>query len=657
MNDETQHQITSPPAAPADITTARLGAETEDALSQPQQDETLTQAPNDAARSQLFATTPAPHTIAVPGYEILGELGRGGMGVVYKARQVKLNRIVALKMVLSAQHADPRELIRFLEEAQAVAAIKHPHVIQVYDSGEYQGRPFMAMECLEGGSLVQRLRAIGKMEPCAAAELIIKIARGVQAAHDRGIIHRDLKPHNVLLDTPLPTSPPGTWGEPKVTDFGLAKRGGGAELTQTGAVMGTPAYMAPEQAKGETRNIGPAADIYALGIMLYECLSGTVPFTGDDAWSVIRQVVTDNPEPLTRRMPGVPRDLDLICRMCLEKAPADRYASAGALADDLQRYLNGEAIRGPRTGIWYEARRVLRRWWRPTAGLSALMILVLAAWVIPSPLDRFLHPKKEEQPKEETKLKEEDPLVKLRREEVLRRVDALQRAKLTPDRSPPHPITRVLELPSPDLAAFKVLSDDRIVDMRGWKPNLTADPNIDAAIVYQTKREMIKVAAANELRVEMRTSGRDVFMRALRPHPERVKAFAAEKPGFVGKQAMKVRQLIFDVSDVPLDHEFTLQFVNTYQHALQSPDEQWFGVIGYEGSFKTSMLMLFPANKPFRDYQLRVAATRVDDPTKLADPVPYEGPVIVFAAEDKSWLYWEIPTPKANYVYRIDWTW
>jgi serine/threonine protein kinase len=207
-----------------------------------------TLAPGEVAAAARAARA---HTPAVPGDELLGEHGRGGMGVVYKARQLKLNRVVALKMVLGARHADPRELIRFLAEAEAVAAVRHAHVIQVYDSGEADGRPYMAMECLEGGSLAQRLRERGRVAPRDAAELVAKVARGVQAAHDRGIVHRDLKPHNVLLDAPPAGSPPGAWGEPKVTDFGLAKRGA-SDLTQTGAIMGTPAYMAPEQAMGDT---------------------------------------------------------------------------------------------------------------------------------------------------------------------------------------------------------------------------------------------------------------------------------------------------------------------------------------------------------------------------------------------------------------------
>jgi eukaryotic-like serine/threonine-protein kinase len=381
MNDETR---LSPPPTPTEASAAETAP---DAVPSPLA-VTLAQTPAEVERAAAVIA-PLPITAcAVPGYEIIGELGRGGMGVVYKARQVKLNRIVALKMVLSAQHADPRELSRFLGEAQTVAAIRHPHVIQVFDSGEFQGRPYMAMECLEGGSLVARLRNGGKMDPRAAAELVMKIARGVQAAHDRGIVHRDLKPHNVLLDAAPPGSPPGAWGEPKVTDFGLAKRGGASELTQTGAVMGTPAYMAPEQARGETKNVGPPADIYGLGIILYECLTGTVPFTGEDAWSVIRQVVSVEPEPVTRRVTGVPRDLDLICRKCLAKEPADRYDSATALADDLQRFLSGEAIRGPRTDAWYAARKTIRRWWRPVAVVVLLVALVVIAWLLPSPLEK-----------------------------------------------------------------------------------------------------------------------------------------------------------------------------------------------------------------------------------------------------------------------------
>ena len=294
MNDEPRHP---PPVAADAADTAPQGPPVPPG-------ETLPQTPDDVARAAAFpppAATAAPAAPSIPGYDILGELGRGGMGVVYKARQRSLHRVVALKMVL---HGTPADLARFLVEAESAAAVHHPHVIRIYDYGEHRGHLYMVLECLAGGSLIDRLRAGGRMEPRAAAELVMKIAGGVQAAHDLGIVHRDLKPHNVLLDVPAHAPPP--WGEPKVTDFGLAKRGGGADLTQTGAVMGTPAYMAPEQARGETRAVGPPADVYALGAILYECLTGTVPFAGDDAWAVIRQVITTAPEPPARRAPASP---------------------------------------------------------------------------------------------------------------------------------------------------------------------------------------------------------------------------------------------------------------------------------------------------------------------------------------------------------------
>jgi serine/threonine protein kinase len=348
------------------------------------QSETIVQSTGgSAAESSVLVHT---QPVTVPGYDIIGQLGHGAMGVVYKARQVALNRIVALKMVLDPKSADPRELDRFVVEAQAVAAIRHPNVVQVYDSGKVDGRPFMTMECVEGGSLMTRLRAVKKLPPLEAADLVMKIARGVQAAHDCGIVHRDLKPHNVLLE--VPRAPGAARAvEPKVTDFGLAKRGGRSDLTQTGAVMGTPAYMAPEQARGESKRVGPAADVYALGIILYECLTGTVPFSGDDVWNVIRQVISAEPEPVAQRAPEAPRDLDLVCRKCLEKDPADRYPSAAALADDLHRFLIGEAISGPRTGIWYTTRKAVRRWWRTAAIALLVLVLVVIAWLLPSPLD------------------------------------------------------------------------------------------------------------------------------------------------------------------------------------------------------------------------------------------------------------------------------
>src|SRR5262249_28520895 len=224
-------------------------------------------------------------------------------------------------------------------EAEAMAAVRHPHVVQVFELGEHDGRPFMALEYLPGGTLSDLL-AGGRLAPADAAALLAKLAGAVQAAHDAGIVHRDLKPDNVLF---------GLDGEPKVTDFGIAKRGQ-SDLTRTQAAMGTPAYMAPEQAKGEAKFVAPAADTYALGVILYECLTGTRPFDGDESWSVLRRVIDTDPDPPRKRVPGLPRDLELICLKCLAKRPADRYPTADALADDLRRFLDGRPVSVPPAG-------------------------------------------------------------------------------------------------------------------------------------------------------------------------------------------------------------------------------------------------------------------------------------------------------------------
>jgi predicted Ser/Thr protein kinase len=305
---------------------------------------------------------------AVPGFVLEGELGRGGMGVVYRARQVPLNRPVALKMVLSGAHADPKDRARFLTEAEAVAAVRHPHVVQVFEFGEHDGRPYFAMEYLDGGSLAGLLRSRGKLSPAEAATLVEQCARGVQAAHDLGIVHRDLKPGNVLLDAA---------GEPKVTDFGLAKRGGKSDLTCTGAVMGTPAYMAPEQAKGEGKFVGPGADVYALGVILYECLAGRTPFRADETVALLMQVATDEAPPVRRFAPEVPRDLDLICQKCLAKGPHERYATAGMLADELGRFLRGEPVTARPVG---PAERVVK-WVRRNPAIATAAAVVMVAIV------------------------------------------------------------------------------------------------------------------------------------------------------------------------------------------------------------------------------------------------------------------------------------
>jgi serine/threonine-protein kinase len=280
------------------------------------------------------ATGPAAGDGArIPGYVILSTLGRGGMGVVYQARQEKLGRVVALKMILAGAHAGAADLARFKTEAEAIARLQHPHIVQVYEVGEHGGLPYFSLEFCAGGSLERKLSGT-PLPPAEAAALAEALARAMQAAHEKGVIHRDLKPANVLLTAD---------GTPKVSDFGLARRLDTDRQTATGAVMGTPSYMAPEQAEG-TKEVGPAADVYALGAVLYECLTGRPPFRAATAYDTILQVVGEAPVPPRRVNAQVPAGLEAVCLKCLEKDPRRRYGSAGALAEDLGRYLAGEPI-------------------------------------------------------------------------------------------------------------------------------------------------------------------------------------------------------------------------------------------------------------------------------------------------------------------------
>ena len=280
------------------------------------------------------AATPAPPT-APPGYRIVGELGRGGMGVVYDAVQTTLNRPCALKMVLGSGHAGSVALIRFLAEAEAVAAIDHPHVVRVFEFGNHDGHPFLAMERLDGGSLADRLKASGPLPVADAVALLERVAAGVQAGHDLGIVHRDLKPANILLASD---------GTPKVTDFGLAKRDSGGDLTATNAMMGTPEYMSPEQAKGQTKFVGPTADVYSLGAILYAALSGRPPFQCPSVYDLRLKVIHEDAPSLSKFAPSVPRDLAVIAAKCLAKDAAERYPTAAAFADDLRRWRTGDTI-------------------------------------------------------------------------------------------------------------------------------------------------------------------------------------------------------------------------------------------------------------------------------------------------------------------------
>jgi serine/threonine protein kinase len=298
------------------------------------------------------AGEPAAEWPVVPGYEILGELAPGGMGVVYRARQLALKRTVALKMIRAGVHAGPQERARFHVEAEAVASLSHPHIIQIHDFGEWNGMPYLAMELAEGGSLAGRL-AGGPLPPAQAAALVETLARAVQFVHERSLIHRDLKPANVLLTGD---------GVPKLADFGLAKRlDQDQALTRPRAVLGTASYMAPEQAAGDTQALGPAADVYALGAILYEVLTGRPPFQAETYELTIHQVLSEEPPLPTQLRPDVPAELEAICLKCLEKEPGQRFASAGTLAEDLRRYQDGDPISIRSLGAFEWHARAARR--------------------------------------------------------------------------------------------------------------------------------------------------------------------------------------------------------------------------------------------------------------------------------------------------------
>ncbi len=326
--------------------------------------------PNNASIKTAKADLPrASETIQIPGYEILGELGRGGMGVVYKARHKQLNRVVALKMILAGGHASSDDLIRFLSEAEAVAAFSHPNIVQVHDIGQHNNLPFMALEFVSGGSLDNQLKD-GPLPPKEASRLVEQMARGMNAAHQAGIVHRDLKPANVLLSDD---------GAPKVTDFGLAKKvEGGSGLTQTGAIMGTPSYMAPEQAGGDGKRVGPAADVYALGAILYSCLTGRPPFQADTVMNTLLEVISEEPVPVRQLNKCVPTDLETICLKGLQKDPKQRYGSAGELADDLQHFLAGEPITARRVSRWERA----AKWAKRHPAVTGLTVFSLLATII-----------------------------------------------------------------------------------------------------------------------------------------------------------------------------------------------------------------------------------------------------------------------------------
>ena len=321
----------------------------------------------------LLSGEHSAHWPIIPGYEIQRELGRGGMGVVYEARQVALKRTVALKMIRTGSQAGPEERARFKTEAETIARLQHPNIVQIHEIGEVDGQAFYALEFVPGGSLAREL-AGAVVPPRQAAELVATLAQAMHVAHQAGVIHRDLKPANVLL---------AAQRVPKVTDFGLAKQmDDPAGPTQSGQILGTPSYMAPEQASGRPGEIGPATDIYALGAILYECLTGRPPFKGATMLETLEQVRSDEPVSPSQLQPRIPRDLVTICLKCLHKEPRRRYATAAALADDLGRFLRGEPVSAQPPSLLYLTGKLARRYRIPFSVATVVLIVLIGGTAV-----------------------------------------------------------------------------------------------------------------------------------------------------------------------------------------------------------------------------------------------------------------------------------
>jgi eukaryotic-like serine/threonine-protein kinase len=607
--------------------------------------------------------------IRVGDFEVLSTIAKTAVSSVHRARQLSLNREVALKLQRNIGAIEEER--RFVREVRAMGLLAHPSLARIYNSGLHDQRIYYVMELVDGPTLQhvwdemrsagdacpwmvaweeaqRKIRAaeewVGRRPPAdeeanrlqgppsppedrpyyqAVAGWIGQVASAANCLHRANIVHRDIKPSNIILTADAERA--------VLADLGSA-RDITAQTVGAGFV-GTIRYAAPEQI-ADAQSADPRSDIYSLGMVLWECLTLAPAFDADGPEALSRLITTkDLPVPSTVR-PGIPIELEAVALKCLARDPERRYQSADALAEDLGRFLRGEDVQAPLPTTWYR----VKRWARHRRAILAVAAVALllsvgasaATWVLTRP--------------------GEDPMVRLRRGEIARKAEARSRAGPKLDRVSPHPVAVADRPPETNLSDFQILEDYREVDLRDWRRVPPGAPTHTTGYTSNRQLKLVKLRDAGMLWVEARTSGADLIPRCITPNPQTAQVVALTRPVDVGRQQMLSRFLGLDVQDLGLNEEFDVQYVVTYWNALQHPDEQWFGVVGYEKSYKVSMLILFPEDRPYLDVRLEVAK-------RGETPRPFAGRKILIEAPDRHWLYWEIAEPVPDHVYQIHWSW